>query len=311
MSSLADHIETGMASPRLADPETLVILEKRGYRLDGQPAATGRPGRCALPLRTRGGVSVMAKLYGNGKGEQTFTNMRRLWLSPFGRERSSPGLPEPLDYIPEAGALIMEQVAGRPLVEFGRVGEAHLTESMRLLSELHTCGVVPEIRRKWRGILRSLDRKLQRIKVIAPQSASPIELVVERLRVTRVKDTELVCAHGDFSARNVLIAEDRALLIDWDRLQQADPARDVAYFAVWPWREAVRRGRMPDRKSLSAALETYRRFRPACHLRDQVAFHVAAALVRMCCSLIELWPEQRYLVPGLARAAARELDESR
>ena len=61
-------------------------------------------------------------------------------------------------------------------------------------------------------------------------------------------------------------------------------------------------------EQLELAVQTYARFRPAGRLRRQVPFHVAAALVRMCCSLVELWPEQVYLVPGLARAARRELD---
>jgi aminoglycoside phosphotransferase (APT) family kinase protein len=253
---------------------------------------------------------VMAKLYRDGQGEKAFTNMQRLWASPFGRTRRPPGLPEPLDYVTEASALITERLPGRPLLELGDVGEARLAETMQLLADLHACGVEPEIRRTWRGILRSLARKVRRVREVAPQAASHIEPVVAGLSGARVKDSELVCAHGDFSARNVLVTEQRLVLIDWDRLQQADPARDVTYFAVWPWREAVQSGRMPDRQSLPRALETYRRLRPSVHLHRQVPFHVAAALVRMCCSLVELWPEQVDLVPGLTKAALRELERS-
>jgi aminoglycoside phosphotransferase (APT) family kinase protein len=138
-----------------------------------------------------------------------------------------------------------------------------------------------------------------------------LQPILDSLQRSRVKDSELVCTHGDFSPRNVLVCDQRALLVDWDRLQQADPARDVTYFATWSWREAIRHGRLPDRSGLKAAVECYQAARPGSDLQRQLPFHVAAGLVRMCCSLIELWPDQAYLVPGLARAALRELEKGR
>ena len=304
MSPTANHAQEGPAASWPLDTrDVLRTLEGHGYHVVDGPPATARPGRMAFLLATRTGTAVMAKVYPDGSGQKVFANMQRLWLSPFGQGRSSPGLLQPLDYVPAAGALITEYIPGKPLIELGRVTEPHLNESMRLLADLHSCGVLPEVRRGWRGILRSLDRKLQRMREVGPSWATHVEPVVQALHERRVKDTELICSHGDFSARNVLISPGRTALIDWDRLQQADPARDVTYFAVWPWREAIQRGRMPDRQSLKIVLQTYARFRPAGHLRRQVPFHAAAALVRMCCSLVELWPAQAYLVPGLARGA--------
>lgn len=302
--------------PVADDIELLRSLERAGYTVEHQPAlqqaaTSSRPGRLTMCLRTQAGTQVIAKFYCDGHGVAVFDTMQRLWQSPFGHERKPPGLARPLGYIAEADAVIIEWVEGRPLIELGAVTAAHVSESMRLLADLHTCGVVPERRRSWRGILRSLDRKLAKVVELAPQYVAHIQEVLNTLRAAKVKDTELVCAHGDFSARNVLVCDRRYLLVDWDRLQQADPARDVAYFGIWSWREAIRRGRLPDRGSLRAAAEAYEAHRPGCKLHKQLPFHVAAGLVRMCCSLITLWPQQSYLVPGLAKAALCELERTR
>jgi aminoglycoside phosphotransferase (APT) family kinase protein len=212
-----------------------------------------------------------------------------------------------LDYFPELGALIMERIEGQPLSELGPLSDSNLEQSMRLLAELHQCGIEPELRRNWRGILRSVKRKAERVAELAPQYSDDIRAVIGRLETTRIRDSELVCSHGDFSPRNVLASSQRWLLMDWDRLQCADPARDVAFFGTWPWRETLLRGRSPDRSTLAKAARVYESVRPGCNLEEQLSFHVAAGLVRVACSLVEFRPQQAYLVPGLAKVALREL----
>ncbi|HZO84194.1 MAG TPA: hypothetical protein VFC26_03220, partial [Verrucomicrobiae bacterium] len=90
-------------------------------------------------------------------------------------------------------------------------------------------------------------------------------------------------------------------------LQWADPARDVVYFGISDWLPRLRRGRSPDRKLLEQAIEAYRESRPGAVLKKQLGFHVAAGLLRIACSLVELWPKEAYLVPVLLSAAQREL----
>src|ERR1051325_5586481 len=96
------------------------------------------------PLVTASGRPVSAKCYPAGKGEAAFTNMQKLWGSSFGHHRRPAGLPQPLDFVPEAGALIMERVEGQSLARAGRPAEEVIVETIRLLAALHECDAQPE-----------------------------------------------------------------------------------------------------------------------------------------------------------------------
>src|SRR5438094_445466 len=124
--------------------ELLRCLERHAYVLDSIDFATGRPDRLTLALRTKSGLPVVAKLYPSGGGEKAYHNMERLWNSSFGRARNPPGLPEPLEYLADASALIMNRLPGQPLVELGRMDERAISESMKLLANLHECDAQPE-----------------------------------------------------------------------------------------------------------------------------------------------------------------------
>jgi aminoglycoside phosphotransferase (APT) family kinase protein len=288
--------------------ELLDGLRARGFSVEEEKFLSSRPDRLTLGLRTPGGTAVIAKVYLDDSGERTFEYMQRLWASPFGAARPSPGLAQPLDYLPDLRISLVERIRGKPMAETGFLDPTMIESAARLLADLHDCGVEPEVRRTWRGIVRSLTRKIQRISELVPEYFSAMDPVMKLLLNGHFKDSELVCAHGDFSARNVLVGGERVALIDWERLQQADPARDVAYFAVWGWRQRIQRGRMPDRTVLSEITSAYEACRPGSRLAKQMPFHIAAGLIRMCCTVAELWPAQSYLIPVLASLARRELE---
>ena len=284
-------------------------LRRYGYTIEGTTFPTQRPDRTTLSLRTRSGLPAVAKILPPERAAQVFTNMEQLWRSSFGGRRQPPGLPQPLQLLPEIGAVVVERVDGQPLAELGPVTDLRLEGAMRLLVSLHGCDAVPETRRSSRGIVRSMQRKLAMIAQLAPQHASAVAPLIEALEARRPKDTELVPSHGDFSPRNVLMGRERCVLLDWDRFQRADPARDVTYFAIHDWRERLRRGRWPDHSLLEKAIGLYKALRPGADFDQQLGFHIAAGLTRMAASLVQLWPEEAWLVPALAKVALRELEE--
>jgi phosphotransferase family enzyme len=277
-----------------------------GYAPEGNPFPTGRPDRATVRARTQHGTPVVAKFCPE-RGAQTFENMQKLWASAFGERRQPPGLPRPLDYLPKPGVLISEYFDGRPLSEAGRLSETHARGAVELLVALHGSDVPPPARRSSRGIVRSARRKAERVAELAPQYADAIASLADALETHRARDTEMVPSHGDFSMRNVLAASGRFVLIDWERLQWADPMRDIVYFGISTWLPRLRRGRLPDRSLLNQVLAHYRTLRPEANLEKQIGFHIAAGLLRIACSLIELWPAEAYLVPGLVAIAHREL----
>src|SRR2546425_11946816 len=109
--------ETQLGMSGYSMEHILQALRRQGYTPDGAQFPIGRPDRATVPLVTRTGAPVVGKLYPSGGGEITYANMQELWHSSFGEGRRPPGLPRPLDYLPEIRVLIMERIAGRPLAE--------------------------------------------------------------------------------------------------------------------------------------------------------------------------------------------------
>src|SRR5213592_2898897 len=87
----------------------LQALRGKGYATDGAQFPISRPDRATVPLVTRTGMPVVGKLYPSGQGERIYANMQELWHSSFGEGRRPPGLPRPLDYLPDIGVLILER----------------------------------------------------------------------------------------------------------------------------------------------------------------------------------------------------------
>ena len=94
--------------------------------------------------------------------------------------------------------------------------------------------------------------------------------------------------HGDFSPRNVLNDGHRLVLIDFDRLQMASPARDLAYWGAWVWATQRLRGDQPSWDIGDELTERYVNQRDA-EVQSAAAdeiwsglnFHRASALARI------------------------------
>ena len=291
----------------------LEALDSHGYvPASGGSArfSVGRPDRETFPMAAADGSDVVVKVYADGRGEATFRNMNILWRSSFGEGRRPPGLPRPIEYLrdreTDGGALVMERLAAPSLLELGTLRDEHLEFAMQLAADLHRSGVAAPRTRSAKKIVRSVERKAQRVMALAPHLGADLARVAAALEEHRGRDAELVPCHGDFSPRNVLVGATRNAVIDWDRLQLADPARDVAYFGTWCWVQGLRSG-VNDWSVLDRAVASYQSRRPEVELTSRIGFHVAAGLARIAHGLVELWPAQAHLVPRLSAEALRRL----
>ena len=291
---------------RLMEP-LLQALRSRGYESEGAGFPTGRPDRVTLALVTRTGLPVVAKLYSSGGGATTYANMQELWRSSFGERRRPPGLPRPVEYLPDVGAVIMERLPGRPFVELGASDPDVVNDAIGLLASLHGCEAQPSTQRPVGRIVRSVWRKADTVGHVAPQFVDSFREVAEALEAAEVEDPELVPCHGDFSPRNVLVGSDGVTLIDWDRLQRADPARDLAYFGAWCWTWALRQGRPASWSMLDRVVARYESLRPGASIEARLGFHLAAGLLRIAQGLVTLWLDDAHLVPQLTAEALRRL----
>ncbi len=303
----AESVECCEAGANNPNTDRLAHLLGHGLHLDGDAFVIGRPDQATIPLVTASGAKVVAKFFTSDRGANTFANMNALWASSFGAQRQPPGLPQPLDFLPDCGALIMERLEGRPLAELHASAQEHFEPALRLLADLHQCDATPAVKRSSRSIVRSAERKAARIAELSPAHAALAKELAVALEAGRVKERELVPSHGDFSPRNLFVGADRLAVIDWDRFQLADPARDVVYFATYDWADWLRRGRIPNRDHLKRAIETYESARPGAKLKRAVSFHIAASCLRRALSILELWPDQSWLAPAWLQVGLREL----
>lgn len=274
-----------------------MTLEAMGYHADGPPFATLRPDRSVLPMIAPDGTRVVVKSFRSGRGQTVFANMRALWRSSFGQARRPPGMARPFDYIAALDAVVMERLEGWPLLELGAAGEELLRESIALIAALHSSQVAEVRQRDAQRVARSVARKLTRIAELSPENTALLRRIAGAIETRLPADGELVPTHGDFSPRNVLFDGQRARLIDWDRLRLADPARDLAYFAARNWSLARRRGEAGDWEILSRICALYESMRPGRIRHPNLAFHLAAALIRGTLTMLELTPTKRHLAP--------------
>src|SRR5207249_3690035 len=151
--------------------------------------------------------------------------------------------------------------------------------------------------------MQAVWRKADTVGHVAPQFVDSFREVAEALEAAEVEDPELVPCHGDFSPRNVLVGSDGVTLIDWDRLQRADPARDLAYFGAWCWTWALRQGRPACWSMLDRVVARYESLRPGASIEARLGFHLAAGLLRIAQGLVTLWSDDAHLVPQLTAEA--------
>ena len=99
------------------------------------------------------------------------------------------------------------------------------------------------------------------------------------------------------------------VLIDWDRFQWADPARDIAYVSAWCWVWSLRRKLAGDWSVLHQVVGAYDRCRSNALTERRLTFHLAAGLIRIAHAILTLWPADAPIVPQLAAEALRRLRE--
>ena len=186
--------------------------------------------------------------------------------------------------------LWMSFVAGRQMATRTDLGDtlSRLDDVARLLADLNRSGVVVPHRRTAARLLLSLRRKRD---AVGGRLAAHVESVVVRLELSMPQDERLVVNHGDFSPRNVIVSGHGLVLIDFDRLQMADPVHDVAYFGAWLWatdRVLGRDGSWRPGDELArghaAELDELEDGRDDDERRHALAFHRSVGLVRIATS---------------------------
>ena len=133
---------------------------------------------------------------------------------------------------PGQRSIAMTWVKGRPLCpETGRPDLADFRRTGAELARLHAQrGLAP--RRLDRATdVRELDEQARSLAWLLPELGTASRRISADL-AARLSSLPLATRvlHGDFSADQVIIRDDGPVVIDWDRMAEGDPARDLGTF---------------------------------------------------------------------------------
>lgn len=240
---------------------------------------TGHEDRPVFRVESNVGT-VALKFFSARARNSPFRDHLNLWNSPLGETRQTPGLPRPFGWSSSQHCLVMEWLDGEPLARRGDPPtRKYLAEAASLLADFHGCGVRYGKVRDAEAILRSSERKCAEIRGTSVGELA--ERIISSLADQLPDDNDFVISHGDFSPRNIIVTTDGLRLIDFDRIQLADPARDVSYYGAWSWVTGLLFDGKSDWSIAEEFTSEYLRHRESTELKDQLSFHYAAALIRI------------------------------
>lgn len=200
-----------------------------------QNTGTGR-----LTLRYAiGQTVVIAKMFTDHLGAQSFETTVRLWNSGFNRD-SHYQVPEPIAFFPDVNLLLMRQVPGIPLaaaLEPDRRQQlvGYCCKAAHWLAELHRSSL----------LFGKIETEVQSLKLfrLAGRLVKAASLRREQLDMMRdlfdaisvrilhlAPRRALVQTHGRYHHDHVFLSEAATAVIDLDRCCPSDPAKDVAEF---------------------------------------------------------------------------------
>jgi len=249
------------------------------------------PGRDAPLLRLRykperrwvgqlaldGGPAAVVKAYA-ADGFAAAQGGSRAWV-----DRPPLRVPKLLGALPDRGLVALEWIAGRALGEALLYGQAEASE-VALAGEALACvhvqpasGLLARTPRQHAEHVRTVAAALGLVQPALAARAERLGREISERLAARPGGTTPV--HGDFNADQVLLADGRAALIDFDEAALAEPAADLGSFVADLERHACA-GRLPPGRAEAlgqALLEGYAQRAPP-PARGELALHAAAAL---------------------------------
>lgn len=246
-------------------------------------------------------------------GERAFGVMRSLQaLTADGAAQA--GFARPLAYDPARRLLWQEGIPAPTLdrvLQQGGESASPWSRVARAVATLHAAPLWLPPRLTLDLVLEELERARLAVEQACPVDAPAMDALVTTLRA-RAGDldaTPRATLHGDLHSKNVLVDADRAWLIDLDRVSAGLPTAELgSLLAELACRDCLA-GREPDFPALQALAAEYRACVPWPVDRDEVRWHLCAALLRerVWRCITSLKPGRLECLPQLLAAAAGAL----
>lgn len=197
-------------------------------------------GRITVSYRFADDTQVYGKLYSDELGVHGYKVTHGLWEDGFAN--GEPFLvSQPLLYDPELNLLLTAEAKGTPLLSFigddGEVVLEHVRRAAQWLVRLHRSEVrIGPPDSLWESLrLFKIMRRQTKAASRAPQERKRMNEAIKALSELTPRCLEgapLVQTHGRYHYEHVYVDGENVTLIDFDRSQPSDPAKDLAEFLV-------------------------------------------------------------------------------
>ncbi len=196
--------------------------------------------RCALEIGLRaqsGWHFLIGKIYHNDRLD-VFQAMEGIQQAGFGPKEEF-SIPHPLAYLPSLRFLLQEKVEGPVAREVFKTGDervrAAAAERCALwLARFHALApkAGPVLRSSDYITSKTMRRYSLKIAKLVGRHAEKARQLLHRLTEASASLSAVnMCAgHASYTPRQVILAEGRTVVFDWDGFDVADPARDLARF---------------------------------------------------------------------------------
>jgi thiamine kinase-like enzyme len=175
--------------------------------------------------------SVFARFYSDDSGQEVYRVQKQLYqLSCQDRNFN---IPEPIVYLPERRIFIMEKLEGETLLDHLKSGNTKtLHTTAHGLAALQNAGIkdIREFEPSW--LVEKTSASFEMISEITPEFSDKAGTIHEILseKVKRYSPPDTGFVHGDFYPGQVLINDNIAGIIDFDRSCRGDRLADVGNF---------------------------------------------------------------------------------
>ncbi|GEM_PF-1753967 len=177
----------------------------------------------------------------DGSKKWSYKIMKHLYESGFSKGRFL--VPRPLDYVEETGLFIYEEAQGEPLsliLEKNQYSPKFSQEIAKFLFKIHS---LKNIKFKKKALIFDLEDYLKtykRIKKIFPRLVNFFPL--KKIHLIQRLEEESSFIHADFYTGNLIIQENKIILIDFDKMGFGPILYDLASFcscfefpkSIWP-----------------------------------------------------------------------------